>query len=82
MRVKRYDQYKRLIRFLAGISLIAIESVIFMYVWIYCYNDQMEMPYQRMGHYFLAAVYAVILYVFSSMYGSLRLGYLRSGELI
>ena len=35
-----------------------------------------------MGHYFLAAVYAVMLYVSSSMYGSLRLGYFRNGELI
>lgn len=42
----------------------------------------MEMPYQRMGHYFLAAVYAVMLYVSSSIYGSLRLGYFRNGELI
>ena len=39
------------------------------------------MPYQRMGHYFLAAVYAVMLYVSSSMYGSLRLGYFRNGGL-
>lgn len=80
--MKNYDKYKRIIRFLAGILLIAIESGIFMYVWIYCYNEHMEMPYQRMGHYFLAAVYAVILYVASSMYGSLRLGYLRNVELI
>lgn len=80
--MKNYDKYKRVIRFFAGIFIIAIESVAFMYVWIYCYNEHMEMPYQRMGHYFLAAVYAVILYVFSSMYGSLRLGYLRNAELI
>ena len=53
-----------------------------MQVWIHCYNEHMEMPYQRMGHYFLAAVYAVMLYVSSSMYGSLRLGYFRNGELI
>lgn len=80
--MKKYEQYKRLIRFMAGMGLIAIESVIFMYMWIYCYKDQMEMPYQRLGNYFLAAVYALILYIFSSIYGSLRLGYLRSGELI
>jgi exopolysaccharide biosynthesis polyprenyl glycosylphosphotransferase len=80
--VKKYEQYKRLIRFLAGVSLIAIESIIFMYMWIYCYKDQMEMPYQRLGNYFLAVVYALILYIFSSIYGSLRLGYLRNGELI
>ncbi len=80
--MKKYEQYKRLIRFLAGVSLIAIESIIFMYMWIYCYKDQMEMPYQRLGNYFLAVVYALILYIFSSIYGSLRLGYLRNGELI
>jgi exopolysaccharide biosynthesis polyprenyl glycosylphosphotransferase len=80
--VKKYDKYKRLIRFVAKMCLIGIQSLIFMYIWIYCYNEQMEMPYQRLGHYFLAAVYALILYVFSNMYGSLRLGYLRTGELI
>ena len=82
LQVKKYEQYKRLIRFLAGVSLIAAESIIFMYMWIYCYKDQMEMPYQRLGNYFLAAVYALILYIFSTIYGSLRLGYLRNGELI
>lgn len=82
LQVKKYDKYKRLIRFGAGVLLIAIQSVIFMYVWIYCYNQQMEMPYQRLGHYYFAAVYALILYVFSSMYGSLRLGYLKTAELI
>jgi exopolysaccharide biosynthesis polyprenyl glycosylphosphotransferase len=54
----------------------------FMYMWIWCYNAQMEMPYQRLGHYFLAVVYALILYISSNMYGSLRLGYLKNGELI
>lgn len=80
--MKKYEKYKRLIRFMAGIFLIGVQSLIFMYVWIYCYNEHMEMPYQRMGHYFLAAVYAVMLYVSSSLYGSLRLGYFRNGELI
>ena len=80
--MKNYEKYKRLIRFAAGVSLIAVESIIFMYMWIYCYKDQMEMPYQRLGNYFLAAVYALILYIFSTIYGSLRLGYLRNGELI
>ena len=59
LQVKKYEQYKRLIRFLAGVSLIAAESIIFMYMWIYCYKDQMEMPYQRLGNYALAAVYAL-----------------------
>ncbi len=62
--------------------MISVESIIFMYVWIYCYNGYMERPYQRLGHYFFAAVYALILYVASTMYGSLKLGYLKTPELI
>ena len=80
--MKKYEKYKRLIRFVSGIALLAVQSIIFMYVWIYCYNDFMERPYQRLGHYYLAAVYALILYVFSSIYGSLRLGYFKNWELI
>lgn len=80
--MNNYEKYKRLIRFVAGVLLIGVQSWIFMQVWIRCYNAHMEMPYQRMGHYFLAAVYAVMLYVSSSIYGSLRLGYFRNGELI
>ena len=80
--MKKYDEYKRIIRFLAGLLLISVESIIFMYVWVYCYNGYMERPYQRLGHYFFAAVYALILYVVSMMYGSLKLGYLKTPELI
>ncbi len=54
--MNNYEKYKRPIRFLAGVLLIGIQSWIFMQVWIHCYNEHMEMPYQRMGHYFLAAV--------------------------
>jgi exopolysaccharide biosynthesis polyprenyl glycosylphosphotransferase len=80
--VNKFEEFRRMIRFGAGLILVAVQSWMFMYMWIWCYNAQMEMPYQKLGHYFLAAVYALILYTFSNLYGSLHLGYLRNAELI
>ncbi len=80
--MKNYEQYKRVIRFIAGFVLIAVETAFFAYVWIKMYNPKMEWPYIRLGHYFIAAVYALTLFIFSNMYGALKLGYMRIYEAI
>ncbi|WP_313151755.1 sugar transferase [Lacrimispora sp.] len=77
-----YEQYKRLVRFAAGMVLIVIEMLLFAYVWVKFYNPKMEWPYVRLGHYFIATVYAFALFVFSNMYGALKLGYMRIYEAI
>lgn len=80
--MSNYEQYKRLVRFAAGMVLIVIEMLLFAYVWVNFYNPKMEWPYVRLGHYFIAAVYAFALFVFSNMYGALKLGYMRIYEAI
>lgn len=82
MVMKDYEQYKRLVRFVAGLILILVETAFFAYVWIFFYNEKMEWPYVRLGHYFIAAVYAFALLIFSRMYGGLKLGYMRIYEAI
>lgn len=77
-----YDQYKRLVRFTAGLALVILETSLYAFVWIEFYNEKMEWPYIRLGHYFIAAVYAFALVVFSNMYGALKLGYMRIYEAI
>ena len=80
--MKNYEQYKRVIRFMAGLVLIVAETAFFAYVWVKMYNPKMEWPYIRLGHYFIAAVYALTLFIFSNMYGALKLGYMRIYEAI
>lgn len=80
--MKDYEQYKRLVRFLAALLLVMIETVFYAYVWIHFYNEKMEWPYVRLGHYFIAAVYAFALMIFSHMYGGMKLGYMRVYESI
>ncbi|WP_024293387.1 sugar transferase [Lacrimispora indolis] len=80
--MSNYEQYKRLVRFAAGMVLIAIEMLLFAYVWVNFYNPKMEWPYVRLGHYFIATVYAFALFVFSNMYGALKLGYMKTYEAV
>lgn len=77
-----YEKYKRLIRFTMGFILIILETAFYAYVWINYYNEKMEWPYVRLGHYFIAAVYTFALLVFSNMYGALKLGYMKTYEAI
>lgn len=77
-----YEPYKRLVRFLAGLVLVLIETAFYTCVWIFYYNDKMEWPYVRLGHYFIAALYAFTLVIFGRMYGGLRLGYMKIFEAI
>ena len=80
--MNNYEQYKRLVRFVAGFILVVLETVFYAYVWIKWYNGKMEWPYVRLGHYFIATVYAFALFVFSNMYGALKLGYMKIYEAI
>ena len=80
--MRNSEQYKRLIRFgMAGL-LFAIEMVIYYFVWLNYYNDQMQIAYDVKGNYMIAAVYGVVLVLFCRVYGGLRIGYLRVGNLI
>lgn len=80
--MSRYEPYKRLVRFLAGLALVLVETALYTCVWIFYYNDKMEWPYVRLGHYFIAALYAFTLVVFGRMYGGLKLGYMKIFETI
>lgn len=80
--MNNYEKYKRLIRSVMGIMLIILETGLYAFIWVNYYNEKMEWPYVRLGHYFIATVYALALFVFSNMYGALKLGYMKIYEAI
>ncbi|MFQ9650131.1 MAG: sugar transferase [Enterocloster sp.] len=80
--MRNSEQYKRLIRFLMVGILFSVEMIIYYFVWIKCYNDLMQIAYDVKGNYMIAAVYGIVLILFCRVYGGLRIGYLRVGNLI
>ena len=62
-------------------TLIAAEMAIYYVVWRRNYNRRMEVPYDVKGNYMIAAVYGIVIMLFAHIYGALRIGYLRRGNL-
>lgn len=81
-KMKNIENYKRLIRMLMSIMLLLAEMVIYYVVWRKNYNPQMLVPYDIKGNYMIAAVYGIVILIFSYIYGALRIGYLKMGNLI
>lgn len=80
--MKNNEQYKRLVRITLVVILLLFEIVSYYIVWVNKYNCLMQVPYDVKGNYMIAAVYGIILLIFSHIYGALRIGYLKQGNLI
>ena len=80
--MRNYEQYKRMVKFLFSIIVLSLEAAAFWYVWLHFYNQKMETPYNRSGHWLMVAVYGIFLVLFNILYGGLKVGYLRTGNMI
>lgn len=80
--MKNYEQYKRMVKFILSVMILSLEMVVFWYIWLHYYNQKMEIPYNRTGHWLMVAVYGILLALFHTLYGGLRVGYLKTWNMI
>lgn len=80
--MKDYGQYKRLIKFFSSFIIVAVQVLIYYYVWMYYNTEVVRYPFFRRGNWLMAALYGVLLMFFLRMYGGFKISYLRKGNLI
>ncbi len=68
------ERYKRLLIFLSSVVIIALQAVIFMYVWYGVFDDVGSNYYNR-GNLVLVLIYILLLYLFYKVYGGFKLGH-------
>lgn len=73
---------KRIYTFFMALIVVAMETGIASYVEVVYYNTQLPKAFYFWGHVFIAVVYAFILFLFSAMYGGLKIGQFRMIELV
>ena len=79
-KVRKRDQFKRVINFFEGFVLLAAHSFIFGYVWYTVYVEQLvrlNTPFWNRGNWAVIGVYAMVLFLLTHLYGGFRIGYLR-----
>lgn len=81
--MKNFDPYKRTILFFASMINVCMMTTLFSYSWYHFYADMMyTYRFYRRGNYVVLALYAVLLFFFSNMYGSLKIGRFRRIEVL
>ncbi|MDO4966190.1 MAG: sugar transferase [Lachnospiraceae bacterium] len=73
---------KRLYNFIISLIIVALETGVMAYIEVVYYNTELPKAFYFWGHVFIAFVYAFILFVFSAMYGGLKVGSFRMIELL
>jgi len=80
--VRKYEQYKRLIKFVFSFNAVFFVVVIYWFVWNGYYNKIIEAPFWRKGNWLMVALYAALLALFYRTYGGFKIAYLKKGNLI
>ena len=79
---KEKEQYKKLIRSIIVILLVACETIIFMHYWINIYNKYTVFTFFQKGHWMMAAMYIIYQIIFLYIFGGLKVGYLKKANII
>jgi len=76
------QQYKRLLRFLFSLLLVAAQTVAFGYVWLTRYNQDITVPFVERGNWLFCAMYAILFVVFLRCFDGLKYGIYRRWNLL
>ncbi|MCC2254136.1 sugar transferase [Ruminococcus sp. CLA-AA-H200] len=82
MKPNQLEQYKRILRIIAALLVIASVSLAFFFIWTRYYNLRIVFPFYYKGHWVVMAIYVILLFVFFYIYGGLKFGYLKSSSVI
>ena len=70
--MKKYEQYKRLIKFLFSFNAILFVVIVYWFVWNGYYNKIIERPFWRRGNWLIVLLYASFWYSFTKLMAALR----------
>lgn len=74
MNNSRFEQYKRIVKFLGAAVIVLLEAAVYYFVWMNYYNRNMETPFWRRGNWLIAGEYLVLSMVLHRLYGGLKVG--------
>lgn len=72
---KSREQYKRLLNFVAALTIILFFMLGFSHVWYQYYNSKMHDPFWYYGNLLMVGIYSVLYTTITSLFNGFRLGY-------
>jgi len=84
-KLRKLETFKRLINLSLTVICLGLEVGVFAYHWLFHFQYSVVEELRNFwfkGHALEIAIYAFVLFLLSTMYGGMRLGYLKNAELI
>ena len=73
---------KRMIMFWAKLFIVLLQTGIYGWLWFNHYKDMMPVEYWNRGNWVIIALYALFIIVFSRAFGALKVGYLKTWDIM
>lgn len=73
---------KRMIMFWSKMFLVILQTGFYGWLWYNHYKDMMPIEYWRRGNWAVIGLYAFFIIVFSRAFGSLKVGYLKTWDIM
>ncbi len=73
---------KRMIMFWSKMFVVIVQTGFYGWLWYCHYKDMMPVEYWRRGNWAVIALYAFFILVFSRAFGSLKVGYLKTWDIM
>lgn len=80
--MKSIEAFKRVILIAMSSICILLQAAVWGVFWLFYYHEEMYLKFVLKGHLLMIFVYIVLLLFFSQMYGGMKVGYLRNGEVM
>lgn len=80
MKVNR--QFRRIIMFCASFVILAVLTAMWTYVWYNSYALSIFNPFFRKGNWLVIAIYTILSFVFTNIYGGYKIGHLKRGDVM
>ncbi|MCI9426577.1 MAG: exopolysaccharide biosynthesis polyprenyl glycosylphosphotransferase [Eubacterium sp.] len=82
MRISSSLKIKRMIMFWSKMLIVFLQTGIYGWLWFHHYKDMMPVEYWRRGNWVIIALYAMFIMVFSRAFGALKVGYLKTLDIM
>ena len=73
---------KRMIMFWSKMLIVFLQTGMYGWLWYHHYKDMMPIEYWRRGNWAIIGLYGLFILVFSRAFGSLKVGYLKTWDIM
>lgn len=80
MRIR--ERYKHWLNYVANLITLLVEGGIFAYMWYTYYSETIIFPFFRRGNWAVIALYMLIIFFFTYVFGGYKIGYMRVMDII